>query len=308
MTVFLKDEPMAIDIPKTHWLQYIIPKKIYPFIQLMRLDRPIGAWLLLFPCWWGLALAGNAFSFKNYLLFALGTFVMRGAGCTYNDWVDRKLDAKVLRTSTRPLAAGTLTSSQALLALMFQLFFAFLILMILSLRALPFAVAALGLITFYPWAKRFTYWPQVFLGLTFNWGALMAWFVEKETLDLDTVLLYGAGFFWTLGYDTIYAHQDKEDDLLIGIKSTALRLKEKTRFFLGIVYGLVVALFVVIGLRFSFSALYFLFILGVSGHFLWQGVSTNFDNPSDCLKKFKANQWVGWLILLAIVLEKIWMA
>ena len=296
---------MAIDIPKIHWLQQIIPQKLYPFIVLMRLDRPIGAWLLLLPCWWGEALAGDTFSLKTYFLFALGAFVMRGAGCTYNDWVDRDLDARVLRTSTRPLATGQLPASQAFIALLIQLLIAFLILIFLSPQALPLALAALVLVALYPWAKRFTYWPQVFLGLAYNWGVVLAWFIEKGTLELNTLLLYAAGFFWTLGYDTIYAHQDKEDDLLAGIKSTALRLKEKTRWFLAFVYGVVVSLFVVLGMRYAFSTLYFL-LIGLGGcHFLWQIMATDFDNPADCLKKFKANQWAGWLFWIALFAEKI---
>ena len=212
---------------ETSWLLSRLSPRAQAYAQLARYDRPIGAWLLFWPCFWGLFLAGainNVWPpFNNIVAFAIGALAMRGAGCTYNDIIDRKLDAQVARTALRPLPSGRVSLSGAWGFFLAQLFIGLLVLLSFqSLFMFALGLAALGLVAAYPFMKRFTYWPQAWLGLTFNWGALMGYAVISDNVPPQAMLLYAAGFFWTLGYDTVYAHQDKEDDALIGIKSTAL--------------------------------------------------------------------------------------
>jgi 4-hydroxybenzoate polyprenyltransferase len=215
------------DAVKDNWVDRFAPRATRPFLRLARADRPIGTWLLLLPCWWGLALAilstGSA-SLADLWIAAgcsAGAWLMRGAGCTWNDITDRHIDASVARTRSRPLPSGQVTVKAALIWLVVQCLVAFAILLSFNTSAIILGIAALLPVAIYPFAKRFTWWPQVFLGLAFNWGALLAWTAHTGSLGWPAVLLYVGGIFWTLFYDTIYAHQDTEDDALIGVKSTA---------------------------------------------------------------------------------------
>ena len=215
------------DIRTDHWTFRLSPARARPYLRLIRIDRPIGTWLLLFPCWWSLSLAaaseGRLPDWRLALLFAAGAFIMRGAGCTFNDLADRDIDAKVARTAGRPIPSGQVSPRQAGLFLALQLLAGLLILLQLNGFTIWLGLASLALVFSYPFMKRITYWPQAWLGLTFNWGALMGWAAVTGGLGPAALLLYAAGIAWTLGYDTIYAHQDKEDDALIGVMPASAR-------------------------------------------------------------------------------------
>jgi 4-hydroxybenzoate polyprenyltransferase len=269
----------------------------------MRLDRPIGTWLLLWPCVWALVLAGAGLAaWHFYVLFALGAVVMRGAGCTYNDIVDRDFDAAVARTADRPIPSGQVTAKRAAVFLLLQLLASFVVLLQLSATAIWLGVASLVLVFTYPLMKRVTWWPQFFLGLAFNWGALMGYAAAVDGLDAAPVLLYVGGIFWTLGYDTIYAHQDKEDDALIGIKSSALRLGGATRPALYAFYAAAIALFAGAGVAAERDIVFFGFLAAGAVQLFWQAARGNFDDPADCMAKFKSNRLFGWLLLAGILL------
>ncbi len=294
------------DAQPSNWVDTYAPAAIRPFLKLARWDRPIGTWLLLIPCWWGIALAapltGTPFPDPLLLLlFAVGALVMRGAGCTFNDIVDRDIDAKVARTQTRPLPSGSVTLQQAWIFVAVQCFIGLLILLFLNPFTVFLGVASLALVLVYPFMKRITYWPQVFLGLTFNWGILMGWSAVTGGLEWTPAFLYGAAVFWTIGYDTIYAHQDKEDDALIGVGSTALKFGENTKAWLCGFYGLTAVLLTVAG---SLAGLgwgfYSILALGII-HLAHQIVSLHTDQPRVCLKIFKSNRDFGLLMFGAIV-------
>src|SRR5271155_5388705 len=226
------------DIHQGDWVERRVPVRLRPYARLARLDRPIGTWLLLFPGWWGIALASRRWPDPLLLLlFAIGAVAMRGAGCTLNDIADRDYDGQVARTRLRPLPSGAVSVRQAVIFLLLQLMIGAAVLFSLNRITILLGAAVLGLIGTYPFMKRITYWPQVFLGLNFNWGALMGWTAVTGALGWPPLLLYIGGVFWTLGYDTIYAHQDKEDDIRIGVKSSAIALGEHTRPWLFAFYG-----------------------------------------------------------------------
>lgn len=293
------------DIVARHWVLRIAPEFLRPYLKLARADRPIGVWLLLFPCWWSLSLA--AASSNRWpdlwlgLLFAVGATLMRGAGCTYNDIVDRDYDAAVARTATRPIPSGQVSPRQAVLFLCLQLTAALIVLLQFNVFTIALAAGSLVLVFAYPFMKRITYWPQAWLGLTFNWGALVGWAAVQGGLDWPPVLLYLSGIAWTLGYDTIYAHQDKEDDALIGVKSTALRLEAATKPWLAVFYAAAVILLVVLGMAMELSWPYWLGIAAVAVQFTWQIVTLDVDDAKDCLQKFKSNRLTGWILLAGIV-------
>ncbi len=283
----------------------LLPPGWRPYAKLARLDRPIGTWLLLFPCWWGLALAGSL-DLGLYLLFAVGAVVMRGAGCTLNDMMDREFDRQVARTALRPLASGQVTLPQAAVFLAAQCLIGLGVLLALNPTAIALGLASTLLVAIYPLMKRITHWPQFVLGLAFNWGALMGWTAVRGTLDLPAVLLYAAGILWTLGYDTIYAHQDKEDDARIGVKSTALRFGAATgqwlRFFYG---GTVLLLAAAILAAGGGLGLALLIAVLVTAHCLWQLVWLRIDDPDQCLLLFRSNRVIGWLVLIPLLLGSI---
>ena len=295
----------ASDIESGHWAYRLAPGATRPYLKLARVDRPIGTWLLLFPCWWAVALAAAAERAwpdpRLLVLFAVGALVMRGAGCTYNDIVDRDFDARVARTALRPIPSGQVSTRRAAAFLALLLLAGFLILIQFNGVAVALGVASLALVFSYPFMKRVTYWPQAWLGLTFNWGALVGWAAATGGLAWPPILLYLAGIAWTLGYDTIYAHQDKEDDALIGVKSTALKLGSRTKPWLVVFYGTALALLLAAGLAAGLGWPYLIGLAGVAGHFAWQVATLAIDDPANCLARFRANRFVGWILLAGIV-------
>ncbi|XP_068247098.1 4-hydroxybenzoate polyprenyltransferase, mitochondrial isoform X1 [Palaemon carinicauda] len=281
------------------------PKTLRAYLQLMRFDRPIGSWLLFWPCGWSIALAatpGNLPDIEMLGLFALGAIVMRGAGCTINDMWDKDYDGKATRTAGRPLASGALSLFDALVFLATQLSIGCLILLQLNFYSILLGASSLGLIILYPLMKRVTYWPQLMLGFTFNWGALLGWSAIHGSCDWSICLpLYAAGVSWTLIYDTIYAHQDKYDDAIIGIKSTALKFGDATqRWLTGFAVTMVSSL-IVTGYSAQLAWPYYLTVLGTAAHIGNQVRTLDINNPSDCGDKFRANRHIGLLLFLGMI-------
>jgi 4-hydroxybenzoate polyprenyltransferase len=285
------------------WVDRYPPPVVRPFLKLARVDRPIGTWLLLWPCWWALALAadGGWPDGKLVALFAVGALVMRGAGCTINDIADRDFDARVARTASRPLPSGEISLVAACVFLAALLLAGLAVLVQLEPAAILLGVASLPLIAIYPFMKRITWWPQAFLGLTFNWGAVLGWAAATGGLAWPALALYGAGIAWTLGYDTIYAHQDKADDALIGVKSSALRLGANTRPWLFVFYGVMLALAVLAGALTGIGWAFYPALAVAGAQLVWQAAAVDIDDPADCLAKFKSNRWFGLVVFVAIV-------
>lgn len=289
------------DIHDGDWVDRWLPAAMRPYARLMRLDRPIGTWLLLFPGWWSLAMAWEGWrDLFLFLAFGLGAMIMRGAGCTWNDITDRNFDARVARTRTRPLPSGQVTLWQAFVFLGLELLAGFLILLSFNRFAVMLGAASLLVVFVYPLMKRVTYWPQVALGIAFNWGAMLGWAAIKGSLAPAPLLLYVAGIAWTLGYDTIYAHQDKEDDALIGLKSTALKFGAQSKPWLYGFYGAALALMAATGVALHIGWLYYAGLALAGLQLLWQVAALDLDDPDDCLAKFKSNRLFGWLVLGAI--------
>ncbi|MBL4590254.1 MAG: 4-hydroxybenzoate octaprenyltransferase, partial [Alphaproteobacteria bacterium] len=274
-----------------------------PFLYLMRLDRPIGTWLLLLPALWSIVLAGGAMlqHLNLIILFSIGALVMRGAGCVINDLWDRNLDKQVERTQSRPLASGAVSVKQTLVFLAILLGIGLLILLQMNSLTIILGVISLGFVITYPLMKRITWWPQAFLGLTFNFGALMGWSAVTGVIELPAVLLYIGGFFWTLGYDTIYAHQDTEDDALIGIKSTArLFGKHSQKWIVGF-YSICTVLFLGAITQVEPAFITILISLPAFAVLMYQVVSFKAQDQTQCLKGFKLNREFGVLFLIAIL-------
>ena len=290
------------DIRRGDLVERWLPSWAQPYARLARLDRPIGTWLLLFPVWWGTALASPDWPDPVLLLlFALGAVAMRGAGCTLNDIADREYDAKVARTRLRPLPSGRVTVKQAVVFLLAQLAVGAAVLFSLNGTSILLGLAVLGLIGTYPFMKRITYWPQLFLGLNFNWGALIGWTAVTGSLGAPPVLLYLGGVFWTLGYDTIYAHQDKEDDARIGVKSSALALGQKTRPYLFAFYAAAVLLWGAAGIAAGLGIAFWAALAAAAMQLGWQAARVDTEDATECLSKFRSNRAVGWLLLAGIV-------
>jgi 4-hydroxybenzoate polyprenyltransferase len=290
------------DIRQGDWVTRYLPARIQPYARLARLDRPIGTWLLLFPGWWGIALASERWPAPALmLLFAVGAVVMRGAGCTLNDIADRHYDAQVARTRLRPLPSGAVSVGQAAVFLLAQVAAGALVLFSLNRTSVLFGSAVLVLIATYPFMKRVTYWPQVFLGLNFNWGALIGWTAVTGALSWPPILLYFGGVFWTIGYDTIYAHQDKDDDIRIGIKSSAIALGSHTRPWLFVFYATALLLWAAAGLVAGLGAMFWVGLAAEAVQLGWQAARVEIRDPVDCLAKFRSNRIVGWLMLGGII-------
>lgn len=289
------------------WIDRYPPAGLRPYLKLARADKPIGTWLLLWPCWWSLALAaeGRLPDGRLLVLFGLGALIMRAAGCTINDIVDRDFDARVARTRDRPLASGAISLFQAFVFLGILLGLGFLVLIQLNRAAVALGAAALVPVVIYPFMKRITWWPQAFLGLTFNWGALLGWTAATGGLAPPAVALYAAGIAWTLGYDTIYAHQDKADDEIVGIKSSARRLGARTRPWLFVFYGIAVAGIALAGALAGLAWPFYPLLALAAGQLFWQAARVDIDAPADCLAKFKSNTWAGALVFAAIVAGQI---
>jgi 4-hydroxybenzoate polyprenyltransferase len=296
----------ASDIPRGGWLDRYVPRRLRPYARLARLDRPIGTWLLLFPCWWAIALAWRGWQDAwLFALFGIGALVMRGAGCTYNDICDKDFDAQVARTADRPLPAGEVSVPQAWAFLALQLAVGLAILLALPRFAVEVGAASLVLVFTYPLMKRVTFWPQLFLGFAFNWGALLGWAAIRPSLTLPPILLYIGGIFWTLGYDTIYAHQDKRDDPKAGVKSTALRLLFTSRPWIASFYAATIALFAAAGIANGMSWPFLAGLAAGAAQLVWQIWDADLDDPKDCLAKFRSNRLFGWLVLAGIMADQL---
>ncbi len=298
------------DAPVQNWVERLCPASVLPYAQLMRLDRPIGWWLLLLPCWWSLVLAqlsiGGGMPNPWYaFLFLIGAIVMRGAGCTLNDIADAKFDGQVERTRQRPIPSGRVSKTQAFTFLVAQLLVGLIILLQLNWFTDELAAASLLIVAIYPFMKRFTYWPQFVLGLAFNWGALVGWSAVTGGLSLAPVLLYAAGIFWTLAYDTIYAHQDKDDDILIGVKSTALLFGANTMPWLGGFFAAALALMTGAIAAAGGHLLAYMGVACAAMHAAWQLARFDHNNSSLCLKLFKSNRTFGLIILFWLILDSI---
>ena len=293
-----------------NWVDSIAPPWLRPYLRLTRLDRPIGWWLLLLPCWWSSALAAVADRAWgpdpwHILLLLVGAVVMRGAGCTWNDLVDRDIDGRVERTRSRPIPSGQVSVRAAVVFLVLQALVGLAVLLQFNRFAVVVGIASLGVVAIYPFMKRVTYWPQIFLGLAFSWGALMGWAAARGALELPAFLLYAGSIAWVIHYDTIYAHQDREDDALVGLKSTALLFAENTKPMLALFST---AAAVLIGLAGYFAHAGFVFALGLAAfaaHLAWQIARIEIGNPDSCLRMFRANRDAGLILFVATVLDAV---
>jgi 4-hydroxybenzoate polyprenyltransferase len=293
-----------------NWVDRSAPVWSRPYLRLSRLDRPIGSWLLLMPCWWSAALAAGVAHDVSRLplilaLFFLGAFVMRGAGCTWNDITDRDLDALVERTRSRPIPAGQVSVPQAAAFLVVQALIGLAVLLQFNRTAVVTGIASLVIVAVYPFMKRITWWPQIVLGLAFSWGALMGFAVTLARIDATALTLYAGSIMWVIGYDTIYAHQDSEDDALIGIKSTALLFGARTRPALAVFYGSAVAL---IGVALVLAGAGWPAAIGLAafaGHLAWQIGRLQIGDPALCLRIFKSNRDAGLLLFVGLLADAV---
>ena len=285
-----------------HWADQLLPQALRPYARLMRLERPIGWWLLLLPGWWTLALQGG--SWQLFALFFFGAIIMRGAGCVWNDITDRDFDAAVARTRLRPIPSGQVSVRQALLFLALLLGLGAIILWQMNSFTQILGAASLILIVTYPFMKRITWWPQAFLGLTFNWGALMGHAAVTNTLDQSALLIYAAGFFWTLAYDTIYAHQDSDDDALIGVKSTARLFGETSPHWIAGFFALSLFMFAAAAFQAQAGIYFWLGIAAAGLHGLWQLWRLDIHDAGICLTLFRSNREFGLLILAGALMDQ----
>ena len=284
------------------------PRALVPYLRLARVDRPIGFFLLAFPCLWSVSLASRSLDDAYpdpwlLLLFAIGAIVMRAAGCTYNDIVDRKIDAEVARTRGRPLPSGQVTPKAALIFMGMLSLIGFAVLLSFNSLTTLLGLCVLPIVALYPFVKRFSYWPQAVLGLAFNWGALLGWPAVLGRLDWTPVVLYAGAVCWTIGYDTIYAHQDREDDDLIGLKSTALRFGRATKPWLAVLYGAAWLAITAAGLLAAAGTAFLLVMLIAAAQLAWQIATLDIDNAENCLKRFRSNRDFGALVLAAILVD-----
>jgi 4-hydroxybenzoate polyprenyltransferase len=290
-----------------NWVDSFAPAWTRPYLRLARLDRPIGSWLLLLPCWWSTGLAavaaGANVDLWHVFLFFVGAFAMRGAGCTWNDIVDRDLDARVERTRSRPIPSGQVSVASAAAFLVLQALVGLAVLLQFNPFTIVVGLTSLLVVAIYPFMKRITYWPQIVLGLAFSWGALMGWPATFARLDPPALLLYAGAICWVIGYDTIYAHQDREDDALIGIKSTALLFRERTKPMLALFYALAVFFIALAGWSARAGVLFSLGLLAFAAHLSWQIRRLDIDDPVNCLAVFKSNRDAGLILFAGFVLE-----
>jgi 4-hydroxybenzoate polyprenyltransferase len=303
-----KDTGPVADAVKRHWVDTRLPAGLRPYARLARWERPIGWWLLLWPCWWSSALAaiaaGNGWPNPWHLvLFLVGAVAMRGAGCTYNDLVDVDIDAQVERTRSRPIPAGQVSRTQAKIFLVLQALVGLVVLLQFNSFSIGLGIASLLPVAIYPFMKRVTNWPQLFLGFAFSWGALMGWAATFGSLGWSPVLLYLGGICWTIGYDTIYAHQDKEDDALVGVRSTARLFGERTKPALIGLYSAATVLFVLAATLADAGPAAFLGILAGVVHLGWQVIVLDIDDGDQCLKLFRSNTTYGWILFAGFCVD-----
>lgn len=308
------------DAPSGHWVYRMLPRRLWPYAQLARWDRPIGWQLLLWPCWWSAALAASAYARPEdslasllpepwtLVLFLIGAIAMRGAGCTYNDIVDQGIDNQVERTRSRPLPSGQVTRRQAWAFLVLQALVGLAVLLQFDSFAILLGLCSLAIVAAYPFMKRITNWPQLVLGLAFSWGALMGWANEFGDVDAPAILLYIGSILWTIGYDTIYAHQDKEDDAIVGVRSTARLFGEATKTWLVVLYGGALMCFAVAIASAQAPVVALAGLIAAGAHMARQILTLDIDDPDQCLKLFKSNNQVGWLIFLGLIGGAAWVA
>ncbi|MEM9168760.1 MAG: 4-hydroxybenzoate octaprenyltransferase [Pseudomonadota bacterium] len=297
------------DAAPDNWVDRYAPAAARPYLRLARVDRPIGFWLLALPCWFGLAyaaLAGPTPPLSTMvwyaILFGVGALAMRGAGCAYNDIVDRDIDAGVARTAARPLPSGAVSLAGAWIFVVGLCLVGLAVLLQFNRATIAVGLASIALVAAYPFMKRVTWWPQAWLGLTFNWGAVVGFTAATGGVTLGAMLVYAACFFWTLGYDTVYAHQDKDDDALIGVKSSARALGAKTPAALLGFYGAAIALLTAAGLAADAPLAFFAALAAPAAHFAWQRARLDIDDGARCLAVFKSNREAGLLVLAALLL------
>ncbi|MEQ1901022.1 MAG: 4-hydroxybenzoate octaprenyltransferase [Devosia sp.] len=297
------------DAQPGNWVDQFAPGWLRPYARLARWDRPIGFWLLFWPCAYATALAALAepsrsFGWVNVLLMFMGAIVMRGAGCTLNDIIDTDIDSKVERTRNRPIPAGDVTRRQAALFLLVQLLVGLLILITFNLTTIVLGAASLVLVVTYPFMKRITWWPQLFLGLAFSWGALLGWTAQNWTLGMPVALLYAGSVLWVIGYDTIYALQDVEDDALVGVKSTARLFGARVKPIVGLFYAATLACWLAAGLLSGGGLVLVLLMIVPALMLAWQVMTLDGSVPGNALARFRANNWVGLALTLAVLIER----
>jgi 4-hydroxybenzoate polyprenyltransferase len=300
------------DATPDNWVYRWLPRAAWPYAQLARLDRPIGWQLLMWPCFWSAGLAANVqaaagqFNLATFVyhlfLFLVGAVVMRGAGCTYNDLIDHEIDAQVARTRSRPLPSGRATRLQAKIFMVAQALVGLVVVLQFNMFSILLGIASLAIVALYPFAKRFTDWPQFFLGLAFSWGALMGWAAAFGTLSLSAIIMYVAAIAWTVGYDSIYAHQDREDDALIGVRSTARLFGENTANWLIGLYGVTLALLAISFALAHAGLVAYLGLVAAGIAFVWQIKVLDIDDTVQCLKLFRFNHIVGAIIFVGLLL------
>ncbi|MEL7048495.1 MAG: 4-hydroxybenzoate octaprenyltransferase [Pseudomonadota bacterium] len=299
------------DAPAGNWVDAYAPTRTRPYLRLARADRPIGTWLLVFPCLWSMTMAQlysgqTTFNLWFAVLFVVGAFVMRGAGCAYNDYVDRDYDAQVTRTKSRPIPSGQVQPWQALALVAALGGVGLAVLLQFNTFTIILGISSLALVLVYPFMKRMTYWPQLILGLTFNWGALVGWSAITGEINMPALLLYIGAVSWTVGYDTIYAHQDKEDDLMLGLKSTAIKFADHTKTAVALLYGLTAicwaaAIFSIVGMSVSAIAM-----IAIAAHFAWQVATLDINDAQNCLTRFKSNREIGAILFAGLFIDLIW--
>jgi 4-hydroxybenzoate polyprenyltransferase len=296
------------DASARNWVDRFAPAAVVPYLRLARADRPIGFFLLALPCFWSMSLAarsiGEAYPDPWLLvLFALGALVMRGAGCTYNDLIDRDLDAQVARTRGRPLPSGQVTPRAAFIFMMVLCLIGLVVLLSFNRTTIWLGLGVMPIVALYPFVKRFSHWPQAVLGLAFNWGALLGWPAVLGRLDWPPIVLYAGALAWTIGYDTIYAHQDREDDDLIGVKSTALKFGRATKAWLAVLYAIAWLAISAAGIMAHAGTAFLLIMMASAGQLVWQVATLDIDDPENCLERFRSNRDFGAIVLAAILID-----
>jgi 4-hydroxybenzoate polyprenyltransferase len=298
------------DADTGNWVDRFAPASLVPYLRLARADRPIGFFLLALPCFWSVSLAARSIG-EPYpdlwllFLFAMGAVVMRAAGCTYNDLVDRDLDAQVARTSGRPLPSGHVTPRAALLFMLGLCLIGLVVLLSFNSTTIWLGLGVIPIVALYPFVKRFSYWPQAVLGLAFNWGALMGWPAVLDRVDWPTIVLYAGAVAWTIGYDTIYAHQDREDDDLIGLKSTALKFGRATKVWLALLYAIAWLAIVAAGIMAHAGTAFLLGMTAAAVQLAWQVSTLDIDDAENCLVRFRSNRDFGAIVLAAILIDMV---
>jgi 4-hydroxybenzoate polyprenyltransferase len=296
------------DARTTNLVDRFAPAALLPYLRLARADRPTGFWLLALPCFWSVALASRSIG-ADYpdpwllALFAIGAIVMRAAGCTYNDIVDKDIDAQVARTQTRPLPSGQVSERAATIFMLVLCLIGLAGLLSFNAATIWLGLAVIPIVAVYPLVKRFSYWPQVVLGLAFNWGALLGYTAVLGRLEWAAAVLYAGAIAWTIGYDTIYAHQDREEDALLGLKSTALKFGRATKAWLAGFYTLAWLGITIAGLLAGAEIVFLLGMAAAGAHLFWQVATLNIDDPENCLRRFRSNRDFGLIVFAAIVFD-----